>query len=147
MEGVSAGVEVRLLSTRRPNQACPHPCLVEAAKETSYLWPPSPSDLRSVPALLRHLGAVPRYVIGLKGVRGLQRLRALAFVASAMRLLRLATAWRLDHVFMHSCGDAAHVGALCRLLGGPAYSLRTAQWEPLSVFPRYHNAPDSPIAS
>jgi glycosyltransferase involved in cell wall biosynthesis len=65
-----------------------------------------------------------RYLGLLKGYRGKQRLKTLAFAFAALRLLHISRLRQLDHVFIHSCADAAHVGALCRVLGGPNYSLR-----------------------
>jgi len=120
----SAGVNVQLLSTRRPTEPCPHPQLRRAADSTIYLWPPSPEDISVMPAVALRLPGVARYLGSLTARRGKQRVKTLAFVLAASRLLRISRLQQLDHIFVHSCADAAHVAALCRILGGPAYSLR-----------------------
>jgi colanic acid/amylovoran biosynthesis glycosyltransferase len=74
--------------------------------------------------LLRHAPAVVHYLASLQAVRGVRRVKSLAFVAAALRLRRIAAQRHFDHVFAHSCADAAHAIALSRVLGGPPYSLR-----------------------
>ena len=44
----------------------------------------------------------------------------------------------IQHIHCHSCADAAHLVALCRLLGGPTYSL-TLHGD-LEVYGEHHNA-------
>lgn len=119
-----AGVHVQLLSTRRPDAECPHPELLRAAEDTIYLWPPTAADVAAVPALLSHASDLARYLLSLTERHGKERLKLAAIVAASLRLLRTSLELRLEHVFVHSCADAAHVAAVCRLLGGPAYSLR-----------------------
>jgi colanic acid/amylovoran biosynthesis glycosyltransferase len=119
-----AGVFVRLLSTRRPNSECPHPELLRAAEDTIYLWPPTAADLAAVPALISHVPDLARYLLSLQERRGKERLKLAVIVAASLRLLRVSRKLRLEHIFVHSCADAAHVVAVCHLLGGPAYSLR-----------------------
>ncbi len=119
-----AGVDVQLLSTRRPDENCPHPQLRQAAERTTYLWPPSLEDISVIPAVALRLPRTVRYLGSLTAHRGIQRLKTLAFILAALRLLRISRLHQLDHVFVHSCANAAHVAALCRILGGPAYSLR-----------------------
>jgi glycosyltransferase involved in cell wall biosynthesis len=124
-EGIRlAGIDVQLLSTRRSAEPCPHPQLRRAAERTIYLWPPSLEDLFVLLTVAPRLRAAARYLGLLKAYRGRQRLRTLAFAFAALRLLRISRLQQLDHIFVHSCADAAHVAALCRVLGGPPYSLR-----------------------
>jgi glycosyltransferase involved in cell wall biosynthesis len=120
-----ARVDVQLLSTRRPKDDCPHPLLREAARDTIYLWPPSLADLfDGCLAAGRRLPAVIAYARPLRGFPGRRKARFLALLAAAARLRRICRRQGLDHVFVHSCGDAAYTAALCRILGGPGYSLR-----------------------
>jgi len=121
----SLGVEVHLLSTRRAApDACKHAFAKPAAAETHYVFPP-----RWLTALgtlaIRPLGTLRalRYIAGLRETPLKKRLKYLGLLLSAADLLSFARQHRLDHIHVHSCADAAHLAALCRLLGGPSYSL------------------------
>lgn len=115
------GVEVHLLSTRRPRERCPHPFAATAAAETHYLFPPSPRALLLAlrPASLRTGSG---YVRSLSGSAS-AKVRDLALVPVAAELVCRSRALMLDHLHVHSCASAAHVVALARRLGGPPYSL------------------------
>src|SRR5262249_40387506 len=63
------------------------------------------------------------YVAGLRESPLKKRLVYTGLLLSAADLLRHARRLGLEHIHVHSCADAAHVAALCRLLGGPSYSL------------------------
>jgi colanic acid/amylovoran biosynthesis glycosyltransferase len=122
------GVEVRLLSTRRPTGApCRHEFAEAAAQETHYVFPPQPLALADwVARRLQGLGAALGYLNGLattnaQGLKG--RLRGLGLLLAAADLAHYARRERLEHIHVHSCADAAHLVALCRRLGGPPYSL------------------------
>ncbi len=119
------GVEVHLLSSRRPAPgACRHAFAETAAAETHYVFPPhwlgamTALVLRPV-RTLRALG----YVASLRESSLKKRLLYTGLLLSAADLLRHARWLGLEHIHVHSCADAAHVAALCRLLGGPPYSL------------------------
>ncbi len=116
----SLGVEVHLLSTRRPTEACPHPFALGAAAETHYLYPPDLAAAASLTLRPVDLSRALRYVASLGGLR---RLPAAALIPSAADLARHACRVGLDHIHVHSCAAAAHVAALARSLGGPPYSL------------------------
>ena len=121
----AGGLEVSLISTRRPPEdACPHDFADAARARTHYVFPPSPGPVLAVLATrpLRVLRGLA-YAFGL-GERGLMgRLRVAAMLLPAADLLRHCRARGVDHVHFHSCADSAHIGALARILGGPAYSL------------------------
>ena len=115
------GAEVTFISTRRPKEDCPHPFAAAAGAETHYLFPPR------VRAVLKQLGR-GQAGVALAYVRSLgDRGRALAkdagLAACAADLVSFAAARRLDHIHVHSCGDAAHVAAMARRMGGPPFSL------------------------
>lgn len=119
-----AGVEVHFLSTRRPApEACPHAFRDEATARTTYLFPPSLASFRALlgsPAgTLRGM----RYISGLRETPLRARLRLFALMPVAASLLMLCRKARIDHLHIHSCANAAHLGALLRILGGPGYSL------------------------
>lgn len=116
------GIEVQILSTRRPTEVCPHPFAMPASAETHYLYPPSPAVAASLAANPRRVVKGLRYVGSLtEGVR--RRLRVAALIPCAEDLVIQARRLSLDHVHVHSCADAAHVAAVARLMGGPRYSL------------------------
>jgi colanic acid/amylovoran biosynthesis glycosyltransferase len=121
----SLGTEVYPLSTRKPPpDACRHAFAAEAAAQTHYGFPPRlasaiASVLTRPRSLLRCLG----YITSLSEASPGRRLRLLGMVLVAGDLLSYTRAKRIQHLHVHSCGDAAHLAALCRLLGGPSYSL------------------------
>ncbi|AHG87665.1 glycosyl transferase group 1 [Gemmatirosa kalamazoonensis] len=119
------GVPVRVLSTRRPaTDACRHAFASDATAETHYVFPPrwarAAATLAARP--LRTLAGV-RYILGLRETPLRKRMKYLGLIPCAADLLAVVTADEIRHIHAHSCADAAHVVALCRLLGGPTYSL------------------------
>jgi glycosyltransferase involved in cell wall biosynthesis len=120
------GVDLRLISTRRPDPgACRHEFAAAAARETHYVFPPRASALASW-SLDGFTGAAAceRYLRRLERAQPLKRrMRSYGLLPSAVDLARFARRERLQHIHVQSCADAAHVAALCQLLGGPRYSL------------------------
>jgi glycosyltransferase involved in cell wall biosynthesis len=120
-----AGMDVHLISTRRPEPgACRHEFAEAAARETHYLFPPR--WLTAAAALaVRPVGTARgvAYVAGLRESPLKRRLVYNGLLLTAADLLLHVRQLGLDHIHAHSCADAAHVVALCRLLGGPPYSL------------------------
>lgn len=119
------GATVRLISTRRPPAgSCRHAFAGPAAAETRYLYPPRwPAAAATLAARPAGAARALAYIAGLAESPPRARLRALGLLACAADLAALARAEELDHIHAQSCADAAHVVALCRLLGGPPYSL------------------------
>jgi len=139
------GVDVRLISTRRPDAgACRHEFAAAAAAETHYLVPPSPLSLRPSLARLRRLPACARYVGRLTRRGGPGAVRRLGLVLAALDLLEHVGRERIDHVHVHSCADAAHAVALANVLGGLSYSL-TLHGD-LNVYGQDHDAKMRPAA-
>jgi len=119
------GVTVNLLSTRRPaSGACRHEFAQAAARETHYVFPPR--WIASIAALLVRPSMLVRglaYIASLRETRWPRRLRLIGLLLSAADLRMHAQRNGIDHIHVHSCADAAHLAALCRILGGPSYSL------------------------
>lgn len=119
-----AGAEIRFLSTRRPLlEACPHEFREEAMARTRYLFPPSAD---AVAALVTRPAKFTRgffYVARLSQTPIAARTRLFALLPVAMGLLNICRNEGIGHLHIHSCADAAHLGALVRLMGGPSYSL------------------------
>lgn len=118
------GVKVTYVSTRGPApEYFSQAILARAGGEFQTLFPPGAADLGY---LLLHPVQVVRMLRYLSraradGLRG--RLRRLALIPSAARLIRLARAQNADLVHLHSFGDAAHVAALAERACGLPYSL------------------------
>ena len=136
----SAGANIDLLSTRRPpDSACRHDFAPTARAETHYVYPPR--WVRAASTLLRRPSAAVRavrYVRGLERTTLRNRLRHLGLMLCAADLLDYARERGIEHVHAHSCADAAHVAAICHILGGPSYSL-TLHGD-LSVYGRDHTS-------
>ena len=120
-----AGMPIRLYSTRRPSAgSCPHDFAAEAARRTTYLFPPSPAS--AADHILRHTLRAVRavaYVVGLKETSAKRKARLLALLPSAATLVADARKHGVTHLHIHSCADAAHLGALAHILGNLPYSL------------------------
>ena len=118
------GAGPRLISTRRPREGRARHAFAEpAAALTRYLAPPGPRDLLWLAAHpARALRAVG-YLRSLSRATPAARAKRAVILASAARLLRLCRRDNLGHVHIHSCSDAAHLGALCRVMGGPTFGL------------------------
>lgn len=120
-----SGVPVEVFSTRRPAPgSCPHDFAGTAEARTTYLFPPRGA------AVARFLAARPgallramAHVGGLNQTAPAQRARLLGLIASAADLVLHCRARDIGHVHIHSCANAAHVGALAHILGGVSYSL------------------------
>ncbi len=117
----SLGVDVHILSTRHPRDACPHRFAEEAKAQTHYLFPPQAGSILSIlgPKALRRGAAYIRELSG--GVAS--KAHAAGLLLAAAELVDYARQQRLDHLHVHSCADAAHVAAMAYLIGGPRYSL------------------------
>lgn len=135
-----AGVSVRLYSTRRPAaNACPHEFAARAAGRTTYLFPPSPG--LAARRILGHPTRIPKamtYLAGLKETPAKGKARLMALLPSAAMLAEDASRHGVTHLHIHSCADAAHLGALAHILGDLPYSL-TLHGD-LSVYGRDHAA-------
>lgn len=120
-----SGVTVRLFSTRMPPpEACPHGFAEEARARTTYLFPPSPGPVaRFLAVRPRALGRALAYAAGLGEARLSDRAAVVGLIASAAQLVLHCRAEGISHVHIHSCANAAHLGALANVLGGIDYSL------------------------
>jgi colanic acid/amylovoran biosynthesis glycosyltransferase len=119
-----AGRSVRIYSTRRPAaDACPHAFGPMAAGRTHYLFPPrlaASARLLGHPVRTAHAKA---YLWGLKETPVAERARLFALLPSAADLVADARAQGVTHLHIHSCANAAHLGALANILGDLPYSL------------------------
>lgn len=120
----SQGVELELLSTRRPSQVSRHAFAAAAEEETRYLFPPQ-YFTAFLGLLLRPLLSLRMLAYALKVENSSlrQRVRILALALCAMELLFFARKRGIAHVHGHSCADVAHLLALASLSGRLPFSL------------------------
>jgi colanic acid/amylovoran biosynthesis glycosyltransferase len=117
------GQRVGVISTRRPSASCRHDFAAGAAAETHYLYPPRPVVAAVLAARPARTLAAARYLLGLEASSLRRRVAGLGLLACAADLLQHSQREGIEHIHAHSCAEAAHVVALCRILGGPTYSL------------------------
>jgi glycosyltransferase involved in cell wall biosynthesis len=119
-----AGARVAVLSTRPPKPGtCRHEFAAGARRETWDLNRPDVGVLALLLARPRRLAGALGYLLSLPESTAAEKIKLLALLPCAARLVILARRLRLHHIHLHSCADAAHVGALAHLLGGVPYSL------------------------
>jgi len=121
------GIEVDLVSTRRPAEMVPGNWTAEAEARTTYLFPPSQSVIGTAWELLR---AGPggwlrclRSILGAEDVSFSQKVRLLPLVVIGAELACLARCRGWMHLQVHSCADAANAALFASLLSGLSYSL------------------------
>ena len=124
VQGLRAdGLDVRLISTRRPKHGAPHSFAAAAISQTRYLFPPrwgaALGRLLSQPR--RTLEAL-RYVFSLAEASPRERLRTIALIPSAADLVEFCRSEGISHVHVHSFANALHIAAIAKILGGSAYS-------------------------
>lgn len=119
------GVPVALLSTRRPEESlCRHEFAAEVRRDTHYVYPPAWGTALGV--LAKRPDRTARalaYLAGLRQSSLKTRAKATGLLLCAADLLAHCRKRGIRHIHAHSCADAAHVVAMCRVLGGPSYSL------------------------
>jgi glycosyltransferase involved in cell wall biosynthesis len=119
------GVEVFLLSTRRPAPgSCPHEFAAQAEAETHYVYPPALATC-ALALAMRPRGALRavRYLAGLRESPIKDRIKRVGLLFCAADLLQFARKMGVRHIHSQSAAEGAHLVALCRILGGPTYSL------------------------
>jgi glycosyltransferase involved in cell wall biosynthesis len=120
-----AGVPVAVFSTRRPTSgSCPHAFSAEAEARAQYVFPPNTRRALTLLAKYpeRTLKAI-RYIMNLSETPAATRIKFLALIGAAADLAASCCAKGIAHVHIHSCANAAHLGALAHILGGINYSL------------------------
>jgi colanic acid/amylovoran biosynthesis glycosyltransferase len=116
---------VCLLSTRRPDPAaCRHEFSEAARRETHYVYPPRWwTALETLATQPKGALEAVRYVLGLRETPLRQRFAQLGLLLCAADLRAYAKERNIEHIHAHSCAVSAHIVALCRILGGPPFSL------------------------
>lgn len=122
------GVDVRLVSTRRPHSGFQvHAWSGEASRGTAYLVPPGWRGIALLTGQLARAGPRSLHSVWKEWRstqrRGLDRLRLLAAVGIGAQLAGLSRVERWDHLHVHSCASSADAARFARLLHGPPYTL------------------------
>lgn len=133
-----AGQPVQIFSTRRPPaKDCPHAFREMATARTHYVFPPNLGSILG--PLLRRPARTLRaisYILSLSETSLLGRVTRLALVGAALDLVAACRRHKISHIHIHSCANAAHLGALATILGELNYSLTLHG--PLSVYGSDH---------
>lgn len=116
------GNSVDLISTRRPRSGVmPHAWAAGAAARTTYLFPLSLTE--AADAAIRLPGAIALVAGELRQRPWRDRGEILAALPFALKLRAFCARRGIEHLHLGSCAWTALIAALCRLLGGPRYSL------------------------
>jgi glycosyltransferase involved in cell wall biosynthesis len=120
-----AGHPVQVFSTRRPPPgACPHGFAEAARARTRYLFPFPPARIaRLLAARPAATARAAAYVAALRETAPARRAKLMGLIGSAADLVLACRTAGIDHVHIHSCAEAAHLGALAHILDGISYSL------------------------
>jgi len=123
------GIEAQFVSTAHPPRAiASHAWAEEARRRTEYLLPLGfggalAAIVEVVRAGPRRIGRSLAAVFAAETRSPAGRLRMLAILLVAGKLVRLARRGEWSHIHVHSCADAANVASLASLLSGIPYSL------------------------
>jgi colanic acid/amylovoran biosynthesis glycosyltransferase len=123
------GIEVDLVSTRRPPPGIVSHDWSKAAMETThYLAPPGPRQALGAARALLAAGPIGwtrcvRSLTRAQGLSGGDRVRVSGLALMGAQLADLGRARGWSHLHVHSCADSAAVALFARLLSGLPYSL------------------------
>jgi len=122
-------IDTCIVSTMRPPQGViSHAWAEEAQKEAAYLFPPSMQD--AITAMVTILRAGPggwwrclRSISQSHELSPNQKLRQLAIIPIAAKLVQLSKKQGWQHIHVHSCATSADIAMFASFLGDLTYSL------------------------
>lgn len=123
------GVETDVISTFRPPQEIvSHNWAKQAQNEVVYLVPPSFKDALNILMIMLEAGFSAwlnclQKVIQADDVSFKQRLRLIALLPVAAKLVWLSKVQGWSHIHVHSCGNSADIALFASLLSKISYSL------------------------
>jgi len=118
------GVEITLISTRKPENVSKHAFADAAMKETHYLFPPNwPNVIKNVLLNPVWFAKAVSYILKLKQATAKEKLRLTALSLIASEFAELTRQYKIQHIHGHSCADAAHLVALTALSSKCTFSL------------------------
>jgi colanic acid/amylovoran biosynthesis glycosyltransferase len=122
------GIDVVLVSTRRPPAAVESPTWSAQARErTTYLHPQSPGVLLGdIAWLLARPASTARVIAAVARAQAggwQERLQMLGLALAGVRLARHLRAQGVAHLHVHSCANSANVAMFAHLAAGLTYSL------------------------
>ena len=133
------GVSPTLFSTRRPKSTLvSHDWAKQAMADCCYLWPPSAANFAI--DVVRALSSRKTKRLINRSEQSSQKAKArlLTYSALGLALGRQMRRRSIDHLHVHSCGDAAYIARFTHLWHGITYSLTLHN--PLATF-----GPDQPL--
>lgn len=123
------GITPHLISTQRPRQkVTAHNWAIQAESLTNYLAPLVSKDFLNIFRELIAAGPIAWWrclsIIGkIENLSFSQKLRYLAFIPVAAKLVSLAKTQGWSHVHIHSCGNAANIAIFASIMSDITYSL------------------------
>ena len=132
------GITTHLISTRHPPKGVISPSWAQQAEEkTVYLYPLSMQDFFNIFLVLLCAGPVSwgncfKVIFRALDLSIVQRIRLIAFIPMAAKLVQIAKSQNWYHVHVHSCGNAANIALFATQLSSLTYSLTLHN--PLSVY-------------
>jgi colanic acid/amylovoran biosynthesis glycosyltransferase len=123
------GIETSLISTSCPPQeVISHDWSKQAQRETVYLVPPTFQDAMNVASILLQAGPkawlqCARAVMQADDMSLSQKLRLVALIPVAAKLVWLSKVQGWTHIHVHSCASSADIALFASLLSNISYSL------------------------
>lgn len=118
------GHEILVISTKKPpEEGCTHDFSCEARKSTYYVYPPRARSFITFLLNPLKLCRSIKYLYRLNETSFIERLKLSALCICAESMRWYCKKHSIEHIHAHSCANAAHLAAICYLLGGPRYSL------------------------
>lgn len=126
---VELGVDVVLISTRRPPKSLASPSWAnKAIDDTKYLFPVRLTEIFRIAICLLQAGpsAWKRCVslaLSADNLSWTQKLRLLVLLPFAVKLVLIARQYKFQHIHVHSCADSANIAMFASRLAEVSYSM------------------------
>lgn len=117
------GVRVFYFTTRTPRPAYLSETLSRQIGSITRLYPPGIRDAAYFPTHPGELRRALGYVLRMENGGAAGRLRGIALLPSAARLIRSLRRNQAGHLHVHSFGNAAHLAAIAHICAGIPYTL------------------------
>lgn len=122
-------IDAQIVSTRpAPAGVVSHSWALEAQKEAIYLFPPTLPDITNTIVTIGQAGPQAwwrclRAIVTAEELTLLQKLRQVALLPLAAKLVKISRQQGWSHIHVHSCATAADIAMFASFLGNLSYSL------------------------